>query len=621
MCGIFGVVGRIDESDARFVRERMGALLRHRGPDESGVHVNHFAAVGMCRLSIVDLSGGTQPISNEDGTVWVVFNGEIYNYRALRDELMIAGHVFSTQTDTEVIVHGYEQWGDDVVAHLSGMFGFAIVDERRKRVLIARDHLGKKPVYLHENGGRLFFASEPKAILAHSGVSISIDPLAAWDYLTFKNVPAPSSIYQRFTQLPQGSLAVFEDGKLSIRAYDELHFSGDLDVDEQTAAREVLARLRAAVESRMVVADVPVGAYLSGGLDSSLIVALAAEAYSEPINTFSLGYASPVAHKTDVGYARAVAKRFGTKHHELFLTVADVVAALPRIVEAFDEPFGAGTSPYYLSELIARHVKVALTGDGADELFGSYAPHRAAAAIEAIRNGDHDTPFSSFFGDADLARRSALEPDHVWRTRFAAFSDIEKAELVVDAQRFRPSSDVLKPFFAQAHGDLVNRTLEVECRTLLPDQILTYVDRLSMAHSVETRSPFLDRRVVAYAGRLPGSLKVRVDATKSVLKTAARAVLPDEIIDRPKEGFILPIDVWLANDMLPLLREVTSRRWLTHGLFAPDAVARFVDEHVSGARNHTYKLWTLLMFQLWFARYVEGRDLREVTELCGSFAV
>ncbi len=611
MCGIYGIAGKRRAGDEALAAA-MDSCIAHRGPDDSGTDSSSLGILGMRRLAIVDLNSGNQPIANEDGSIRVLFNGEIYNYAVLRDELRALGHTFTTQSDTEVLVHAYESWGDDFVRRLSGMFALAIVDERRDRIFFARDHMGKKPLYFWQQGDRLVFCSEIKGILLHPGFHREIDRDAFWHYLTFKNVPAPLSIYRGIAQLSQGTSAVWHAGDLRTTVYYRPEFTGDWDISEAEAANELLARIRAAVRSRMLVADVPVGAYLSGGLDSSVVVALASEIMERPVDTFSLGYSNPVAHKSDLQYARRVAQLYNTNHRELLLTTDDMIAGLPAIVEAFDEPFGAGTSPYYLSALIRQHVKVALTGDGADELFGSYAAHRMAPVVESLRAGERDVEFDSFFGNHELAAQCASEEDYVWRTRFAAFTDEEKRALVPGSQRFESSAAWLKPFYEQAHGDLVNRTLEVECRTLLPDQILTYVDRLSMAYSVETRSPFLDRDVVAFAARLPGKLKVRVGATKSVLKTAARMVLPAEIVDRPKEGFVLPIDAWLSNELLPLVRELTSSKWLAHGLFDEAVVRRFVDDHVSGTKNNTYKIWSLLMFQLWFARFMENQSLDEL---------
>lgn len=605
MCGIYGIVGEAHSGDDAYLAE-MDRLLFHRGPDENGYRVGPLGRFGMRRLSIIDLSTGKQPIHNETADVWIVFNGEIYNHQELHRELKTLGHRFTTHSDTEVIVHGYEQWGDDVTARLRGMFAFALFDERRRRVLFARDHLGKKPLYLRNMGRRLTFASELKAIVADPDFSPEMNHDAFWHYLTFKNVPTPMTIYRGVMQLPPGTRAVWEKNDLHIEQYYRPQFTGGSGVDEETAAHDVLRLLREGVAKRLFVSDVPVGAYLSGGVDSSLVVGLASQVMSRPVDTFSLGYKEQISHKSDVAYARMMSERFGTNHHELFIGVDDIVNGLPAVLDSFDEPFGAVTSTYYLSELIRKHVKVAITGDGADELFGSYASHRMAAVVQHLRAaGPGDRQYGSFASNPQLAERCASEPDHMWRTRFSGFTDAEKATFVNGAGRFIPSYELLKLPYDEARGDLVNRTLEVECRTLLPDQILTFVDRLSMAHSVEARAPFLDLDLVEYVSALPGSMKVTLDRSKAVLKRAALEVLPPEIMNRPKEGFVLPINAWLNTRLRPLVDEVTSPRWLEHGLFDHAGIHRFVDEHGSGLADHTYKLWTIVNFQLWYARHMD----------------
>jgi len=490
------------------------------------------------------------------------------------------------------------------VHHLSGMFAFAIFDERRDRVLLARDHIGKKPLYLWRNGRELVFASEIKAIAAHPAFVKRIDDQAFWHYLTFKNVPAPMSIYAGVIAVPQGTLAVWSHGELTLKPFWRPSFNGGSQLGEEEASEHLLALLQKAVHARMVAADVPVGCFLSGGIDSSLVVALAMEGRSTPIETFSLGYEEQIEHKGDLPFARLMAQRLGTNHHELLLRPSDVLAALPHIVDAFDEPFSAVTSTYYLTALIRKYVKVAVAGDGADELFGSYAAHRMAAVASELRAGGRD--YGWFAQNRALADAAAGEPDYVWRTRFAAFTDAQKRELVPGADRFGDSAQLLRPLYEEATGDLVNRTLEVECRTLLPDQVLAFVDRLSMQHSVEVRAPFLDRTVIDFAGTLPGSMKVTTSETKAVLKRTARKVLPSEIIDRPKVGFVLPIDAWLSTDLRPLVLEVTSDAWLRHGYFDPSVARRYVTEHLSGHANHTYKIWTIVMFQLWYAKMMAG---------------
>ncbi|HVA38730.1 MAG TPA: asparagine synthase (glutamine-hydrolyzing) [Candidatus Dormibacteraeota bacterium] len=622
MCGIYGIAGRQNAADLALAAA-MDERLRHRGPDDTGRRESPLGVCGMRRLAIIDLSSGSQPMVNEAGDRWVTLNGEIYNYRELRRELEARGHRFRTHSDTEVVLHGYEAFGDGVVDRLRGMFAIAVWDERKQRLLLARDRVGKKPLYYALRSGRLIFASELKALLADPSVSREIDRRALWHYLTFKNVPAPLSIFSDVRTLPPGHLAVFSEGELAIREYWRPSFTGTTALGEEEAAARLLEILREAVRLRVLASDVPVGAYLSGGIDSSLIVALMAELGGTRLATFSLGYADRVAHKSDVEYARMMARRLGTEHHEIIVSTDEIAAELPAVVRAFDEPFAGTISSFWLSRAIASHVKVALSGDGADELFGSYANHRMAAVVARLRATPEPAAgdFGSFAQARDLALTAMREPEHLWRTRFAAFTDAQKRELLADGDAgFESSADFLAPFYRDADPhDVVNATLEVDCRTLLPDQVLTYVDRLSMAHSLEVRAPFLDHELVEFAGSLPGSMKVGVDRTKAVLKLAARRYLPAEIVDRKKEGFVLPIDAWLNDRLRPLLAETLSKPALDHGLFRPAAVQRLLDEHAAGA-NHTYRIWTLLMFQLWHRDYAAGQTYRPMDVLSQEVA-
>lgn len=614
MCGIYGIVGAVRPVD-RAVAAEMDRRLTHRGPDESGLRESPLGLFGMRRLSIIDLAGGHQPLSDESERIWVTLNGEIYNYRELRRDLEALGHRFATMSDTEVIAHAYESYGDDCVTHLRGMFALSIFDEQRDRVLIARDRIGKKPVYYASRNGRVIYASELKALLASPELTREIEPRALWHYLTFKNVPAPLTIFRDMFVLPAGSLMTIEGGSLRVRSYWQPRFDGSSTLAPAEAEERLLALLRDAVAVRVAASDVPVAAYLSGGVDSSLVVALMAELAPKPLQTFSLGYAQRVGHKNDVDFARTVSRQFGTEHHELEVSTDEIVDELPDVIKTFDEPFSGTVSSYWLSRLIGSRVKVALSGDGADELFGSYADHRMAACVQHLRAtpSRESADYAWFDGSRTLADQCIEEPDAMWRTRFAAFTDAEKIELVSPEMRaFESSAVFLESFYADATGDTVNRTLEVDCRTLLPDQVLTYADRLSMAHSLEVRVPFLDHHVIEFVGALPGSFKVTMSQTKRILKDVARRVLPSEIVDRPKEGFVLPIDAWLAGPLRPLVQEALSPAWMDHGFFDSQAVAGFVSEHRSGRANHTYKIWTLLMFQLWYRLYVEGKAFAAV---------
>lgn len=609
MCGIYGIAGVLSDGDDRVV-EAMDARLCHRGPDDTGVRLSPLGILGMRRLSIIDLEGGHQPISDESGTIWVTLNGEIYNYREIRERLEGAGHRFTSDSDTEILAHAYEEYGDDLVQELRGMFAFALFDEKRRRVLFARDRLGKKPLYYAQRNGRLIYASELKALLAAPDIAREIDPRALWHFLTFKNVPAPLSIFRGVHQLRAGHIAIYDycTAELRTRCYWRPQVIADSNLSEKEAAQELLSRLREAVALRMDAADVPVGAYLSGGVDSSLIVALMAERTSRPIKTFALGYSTKVAHKNDVQFAREMASRFGTEHIALEVSVDDVARALPDVVRCFDEPFAGTITSYWLSELIGKNVKVALSGDGADELFGSYADHRMAAAVDAVRSEQVVEQGAYFAERRTFVEACAAQSDAAWRTRFCAFTDEEKRALLAPGLNVLESSaDLLAPLYDESPGpDAVARTLEVDCRTLLADQILTYVDRLAMAHSLEVRVPFLDHPVVEFVGTLPSSMKVTTRQTKRLLKQAASAYLPPSVIDRPKEGFVLPADAWLNSAFNPLLREVFSPAWMQHGYFSTKAVDGLVAEHAAGRADNTYKIWTLVMFQLWHQQYIDG---------------
>jgi asparagine synthase (glutamine-hydrolysing) len=620
MCGIYGIVGGTRPADVAMARA-MDKCLVHRGPDDSGTHVSSLGILGMRRLAIIDLVTGAQPMASRDGSIWVTLNGEIYNFRELRDELRSAGRAFTTTSDTEVVLAAYERYGDAFVERLHGMFAIAVYDETRERVVLARDRLGKKPVYYSRRGNRIAYASELKALLIDPEFDATIDRQALWHYLTFKNVPAPLTIFQGAKQLPAGHIATVERGEMRVREYWRPKFDGQSKMSEEEAADAILERLRAATRARMEASDVPIAAFLSGGVDSSLVVALMAEHSTIPVRTFSLGYTERVSHKNDLVFAREIAKRFGTDHHEREISPETMIGDLPKVVRAFDEPFAGTISPYWLCGEISRQVKVALSGDGADELFGSYKNHRLAAVVANVRAGRTSRADLGEWADhPEIPMTAARETNAQWRVKLAAFDDAQKRELLAEPLDAQSSAEWLEGVYRDASpNDVVNATLEVDCRTLLPDQILTYIDRLSMAHSLEVRSPFLDTALVELVGSLPGSMKVQAGATKAILKRAARKLLPDATIDRPKEGFVLPIDAWLVNRLQPMTDELFSADALAaHGLFARQPILRLLREHRERVADHTYKLWTLLMFQLWHELVVVGK-MRTV--LCPSDTV
>lgn len=617
MCGICGFTGTSDHD----ALTRMTNAITHRGPDDAGYWNSPEISLGMRRLAIIDLETGQQPVFNEDGSIGVVFNGEIYNHTELRAELEAAGHRFQTHhSDTEVLVHLYEQYGDDFLHRLNGMFAIALWDIPRQRLLLARDRVGIKPLYLGLFQGRLLFASEIKSLLAHPRVERKPNYRALYHYFSFKNIPAPWSAFEGIEQLRPGERAIYEDGKLKRETWWSLRFAENDSIDEQAAANRIRELLEDSVRLRMR-ADVPFGAYLSGGVDSSSVVALMSNIGGHRVQTFSLVYADDLQHKAaDQAFARQVARQYDTDHHEYVLTHQDVANSLDAVLTAFDEPFSGVTSTYFVTRLISRHVKVALSGDGADELFGSYLPHRLAQPLHYFPllrdrlptlSADEQNALQPFLDRPEyLADMLARGDEASRRMSLYLWSDSGKRTLLSDKMRelcLHESSEQLirDIYLSSATADPLNRALNCDFKTLLPDQVLAFVDRLSMAHSVEVRPPFLDYRLMEFAASLPGSMKINNGRSKHVLKEAVRGLIPAGVIDRPKEGFVLPIDNWLLNDMRPFVEDLLAPdRLALHGLVRPEAVSALLKEHYSKTANHGPRIWNLMMFQRWWEAYV-----------------
>lgn len=599
----------------------MCELITHRGPDDEGHFFGPGINMGMRRLSIIDLRTGHQPISNEDETVWVVFNGEIYNFLELREALEANGHRFRTQTDTEVLVHLYEEEGLDFPHKLNGMFAIAIWDSREQRLVLIRDRMGIKPLYYALPGRELVFASEIKSILLHPDVEKKLNPEAIHHYLSFKNVPAPFTSFQGIFALEPGHMAVFQDGRLEAFQYWQLTYGERYDYDESYIVHRIGELLDDSIRMRLV-SDVPVGAYLSGGLDSSFVVALMSQHYHKPIKTFSLVYEDDFPGKTsDRHFAKLISKRFGTEHHEYFLKAQEVPETIFEIVESFDEPFSGVISTFFLSQLVKQYVKVCLSGDGADELFGSYKAHRLAQPIHHFLTfrdqiehdpnfwSDHPELFSPYANELDTLSALAEPEEWRWRVKLLAFKEEEKRQLYAplfgEILNGIDSGSLIRTAFEEATAkDALNRVLEVDCRTLLPDQVLAFVDKLSMAHSIEIRPPFLDYRLVEFVATIPGPLKIKDGIVKYILKETARGTLPDDLIDRPKEGFIMPLNAWLLTQLKPFVYDTLQpKRLAQHEFFEPEAVAKLIDEHFAHRADNSSKLWTLMMFQLWYESY------------------
>ena len=636
MCGICGFQtahpGRDDERLLRAMNER----LRPRGPDEDGVRVDGGVALAMRRLCVIDLAGGHQPLANEDGTVHLVFNGEIYNYRELRAELCGRGHRFATASDTEVIVHGYEEWGERVVERLNGMFAFALWDARDRSWLLARDRMGQKPLYYVHGPGFFAFASEPKALLAHPRVGATLDPAALAQYLAFEYVPAPGCIFRGMRKLPPAHRMRVRGDALAVERYWELPARDDAEREEGNLgsdgawARELRRRLGVAVE-RQLVADVPLGCFLSGGLDSSALAVLMAERVpAKYVQTFALGFTDPSFDES--GHAAAVARHLGVEHHVQLMDGQALLDLLPAAAEFMDEPLGDGSvlPTFALARFARPHVTVALSGDGGDELLGGYptlyadrwaeryrrvvpAPvHRAIeAAVARLPVSLRD--MSPDFKARQFLRGARLPADvrHFgWVGSFlpheiAALLRPELRELALADDPYAP---VARELAAGPRREGLDRLLFLYARFYLADDVLVKVDRATMATSLEARSPFLDPDFIRFAAAIPARLKVRGSATKLALRAAFADALPPEILARPKKGFGMPVGRWLRGPLRPLLDEqLGEERLRRQGLFEPAVVARMVRLHVDGRADFRKQLWTLLAFQQWHARHVEGR--------------
>jgi len=592
----------------------MSATLVHRGPDSDGTFADGSAGLAARRLAIIDLATGDQPIANENGRVTVVQNGEIYNYRELRHELERVGHRFSTSGDTEVLVHLYEEHGERFAERLRGMFAVALWDSERNRLVLARDRFGIKPLYYREAGDELAFASELRALPRGE---IDLDALEA--FLSFNSVPGPLTIFRDVQKLQPGHVLTWENGRSELIQYARpapVRASEVRGEEEAELVEELRARLRDSVRAHLV-SDVPVGVLLSGGIDSSMLAALAAEEASEPLRTFSIGFEER--SFDELADARLVAERYGTQHRELVLR-PDAALLLPALAEAFDEPFADSSAlpTYLVSQLAAEDVKVALSGEGGDELFGGYYTY--AADLLAQRTGwtapllrplVERLPSSSARASFDYrakrfvraAHLPPLERHHGWKE---IFSPDARAELTGRQSGFDPV-ELLRARFAETEGaELLARLQDVDLGTYLVDDLLVKTDRASMAHSLEARVPFLDSVITNFALALPSRHKVRGLRKKVLLRKAAAPLVPPELLRRRKRGFSIPAAAWLRGELEPFARDTLSAdRLRSQGFFRPEAVTRLIDDHVAGREDLSRQLWGLLSFMLWHERHVE----------------
>lgn len=613
MCGIAGLFGR---SEPEVVKEMIGRL-RHRGPDDVFLVAGADFTLAACRLAILDVVGGRQPLSNENGTIWATQNGEIYNFPELAPALREQGHRLHTRTDTEILPHLYEEYDAAFPEKLSGMFAVAVWDDAKKRGVLARDRAGKKPLYWMEHRGALYYASEIKSLLAVPGFERRLNAEAIHHFLSYKHVPSPLTAFMGISMLPPAHTLTWQAGAPPvIRPYWSLSWAPDPYFDqasEDEAAERVAAALQVGVKRRLL-SDVPVGFYLSGGVDSSLSTAMAAGVAGHRIQTFTLTYASDSTtsgKSSDQMFAREVAARYGTEHHEEEIAAPNFAEELPRILRSFDEPFSGVVSPYFLARRIARHVKVALAGDGADELFGSYLSHRIAPLIEDFTaRGEAALAAPQAAPVADLVRRIADPDPAVWRARLFVMDEATKrglytadfARALADA----PTSEShLARCFDQATArDPVNRVLEAEFRGIFPDQVLAFVDRLSMAHSLETRSAFLDTEFMELAASVPGRLKIRDGDVKVLLKKAAAPYLPEDLIRRPKEGFVMPVNQWLGGHLGDYAKSVLTGPLVKNaGILRPEQVAAVHARFASGETGLANSVLSLVSLHVWWNEY------------------
>src|SRR2546423_5670833 len=640
MCGIAGFVNQRSAGPARgpeecaAVLDRMCRVIAHRGPDDQGVMVTgDGVALGMRRLSIIDLAGGHQPLSGCDGSATIVFNGEVYNFRELRRELEARGHRFKTHSDTEAIVHAFEEYGEACVERLRGMFAFAIWDERTRRLFVARDRAGKKPLYYTTTPrGAFVFGSELKSLLEYDGVGRETNAEALDAYLTLGYVPEPLGIFRGVHKLPPGHHLTFADGRVTVKSYWDFRYepTGEARREEEYV-EELRELLDEAVRIRLV-ADVPLGAFLSGGVDSSTVVGLIARHTDRPVKTFSIGFHED--SYNELKYARLAAERFGTEHTE-FIVTPDICDIVDELVWHFDEPFADSSAipTYMVSKLAREHVKVALSGDGGDELFAGYTRYVTdtkrsgfARLPRFLRRGVMQ-PLSARLPHGARGRNYlhniALDPVERYLDSVSVFTELNRRLLYTKDFRRQLSGDDLaarrfRDYAASVHTDeALDKLLYIDSKTYLPGDILTKVDRMSMAASLEARVPLLDQKLIDFVcARIPAGMKMKGLNTKYIFKQAVRDLVPAEILNRPKQGFGVPIDQWINQQLRARVREtLTEQRTKRRAYFNPAYVKLLLDEHERGRRDHATELWALFMLELWHRRFIDQEPTKIASEI------
>lgn len=633
MCGICGKINFNNEPVDEALLKRMISCLSHRGPDDEGIYLRSqksngpSAGLGHRRLSIIDLSPSAhQPMANEDGTVWIVYNGEIYNFPELREDLIKKGHVFRSKSDTETIIHLYEEYGVECLKYLRGMFAFAIWDERDKSLFLVRDRAGKKPLYYLHSQNTFVFASEIKSILQDNNFSRRPDYAAIHHYLTYQDVPSPWTAFEGIKKLPPAHYLVLKNGQAGIKRYWQLSYLPKHKMDLRGYKDEIIERLKEAVRIRLM-SDVPLGAFLSGGIDSSSIVAMMSGMMDKPVKTFSIGFREEAYN--ELRYARMVAEKFKTDHTE-FIVDPKALEIMDRLVWHYNEPFADSSAipTYYVSKLAREHVTVILNGDGGDEDFAGYGRYAAnefsiilhkffpATAVKALLPlvmlfpHGHD-PKNFFWRLKRFLQEYAKSPEMRNAHWLCHFTTEMKKGLYTDDFSSKVSSadsfDLLTGKYNDAPADnFLDKTLYADVMMYLPDDLLVKVDVASMANSLEARSPFLDHEFMEFAARIPVGLKLKGRTTKYILKEALKGILPDEILFREKMGFGVPLDHWFRNELKEMAYDtLLSDRAMQRGYFKKEAVRKILDEHISGKWNWQNHIWNLLMLELWHRMFID----------------
>ena len=637
MGGIYGILGFKDKPIDKEILLRMGRVLKHRGPDDEGIYQSAVGSrqsavavgLGHRRLSIIDLDTGHQPMSNEDGTIWLVFNGEIYNFKGLRTDLEKKGHKFFSRSDTEVIIHLYEEYGTDCLGFLRGMFALAIWDERKGRLFLARDRVGQKPLCYMEHKGQFIFASELKAILQVPGVAREVHPEAMHHYLTYQYVPAPLTMFKGIKKLPPAHFLTREKGQARIERYWKLSFRPGIVKSDKDGQERIVSLFEEAVKL-CLISDVPLGAFLSGGIDSTAVVGMMTKLSSRPVKTFSIGFEDKAYN--ELRFARIAAKHFNTEHHE-FIVRPEALKILPKLIWHYNEPFADSSAipTYYVAERTREHVTVALNGDGGDESFAGYPRYQAVKLAEYYQRipirlrekllGRLAEKLPSFAEAKTLRRRLkrflgaiSLSPERRYARWISFFDNRMKEELYSSGMKRAAegidSFEHLEALYREADGPtFLDKTLYVDIMTYLPDDLLVKIDIATMANSLEARSPFLDHKLMEFAASLPSHLKLRGLTGKYILKKSLKELLPPAIRRRSKMGFGVPMSRWFRNELKSYLSEVLlSEASLKRGYFREDYIRQLLNEHGAGHSDHGNRLWALLNLELWQQMFIDGQS-------------